>query len=67
MCSPCTGTPQTPSQALAAIHAKRSTTTKVVPHSISPGIKSEHFSIPKEIKEQLIRQQQLARIPQKTG
>lgn len=63
----CTGTPQTPSKALATIQAKRSTTFKVVPKPIPPGVKAEHFSIPKEIKEQLIRQQQLARIPQKTG
>lgn len=63
----CTGTPQTPSQALAAIQAKKSTTGKIVSMPPPTGVKAEHFSIPKEIKEQLIRQQQLARIPPKTG
>jgi hypothetical protein len=62
----CTGNPQKPSEVMAAIQAKQPN-MKIVPKAPPSGVKAEHFSIPKEIKEQLILQQQIARIPQKRG
>lgn len=61
----CGGSTQKPSQVLASIEAKKSA-IKVTPKPIPAGVNPEHFNIPKEIKEQLILQQQMARI-KKTG
>jgi len=63
----CTGgQPQNPAKILADQMAKANQ-QQIVPKPIPKGVDPKYFSIPKEIKEQLIRQQQLARIPQKTG
>jgi hypothetical protein len=62
----CTGTPLKPSQILAASKIQRAA-TKIIPMPLPKGVDAKHYDIPKEIKQALIMQQQLARIPQKTG
>lgn len=62
----CGGTTQKPSDVMAAIQARK-VTTKVVPMPIPTTEKTEYYSIPKEVKQQLLMAQQHARIPQKTG
>lgn len=62
----CGSTSKKPSEIMAEIQARRST-MKVVPKPIPPTAKAEHYSIPKEIKQQLLMAQQYARIPAKTG
>lgn len=62
----CGGVTQKPSDVMAAIQARKPD-TKVIPMPTPTGVKTEHFSIPKEIKQQLLLAQQHARIAQKTG
>lgn len=62
----CGGTTQKPSDVMAAIQARK-VTTKVTPTPLPSSEKTDHYSIPKEIKQQLLMQQQYARIPAKTG
>lgn len=62
----CPGGTQKPSDVMAAIQARK-VTTKVVPMPIPSTEKTEHYAIPKEIKQQLLMAQQHARIPAKTG
>lgn len=62
----CGSASQKPSEILSEIK-RRTSSVKIFPKPFIQNTNPQYFSIPKEVKEQLLMQQQLARLPKKTG